>query len=271
MKTRTIYPNGPIDVDLVALVDRVRRLEYELGSARTRSSTPWFRRGANRKVFALTFLVAALTSTVLYGQNAVDALVIDKSGVTIGKNVTASSFTTSTGFRLPLVPVGTIMAFGGNTRDASVEGALRSQGWLVCDGHPVSTKDYAALFAAIGAGFGASNAEQFNLPDFRGRFLRGVDNGIGRDKEAAKREPPTTKGGNSGDAVGSVQLDTVGQHAHLIDAQHNGGDNGKSDGDPIAVAGWPRHYALKSTRQAGGSETRPTNIYANWIIYAGLK
>lgn len=49
-------------------------------------------------------------------------------------------------------------------------------GWLACDGAAVSRATYAALFAAIGTVWGAGDgATTFNLPDFRGQFLRGYD------------------------------------------------------------------------------------------------
>ena len=46
---------------------------------------------------------------------------------------------------------------------------------LVCDGSAVSRVIYAALFAAIGTTFGAGDgATTFNLPDLRGKFIRGT-------------------------------------------------------------------------------------------------
>jgi hypothetical protein len=63
--------------------------------------------------------------------------------------------------------VGTISAYGGNTAPT---------GWLLCDGTAVSQTTYADLFAVIGCNFGCSGGN-FNLPDLRGRFLRGRDGG----------------------------------------------------------------------------------------------
>ena len=42
-----------------------------------------------------------------------------------------------------LMPIGTIMAYGGNTRDANVVTALQSQGWLPCDGQSAPHADAA--------------------------------------------------------------------------------------------------------------------------------
>lgn len=64
------------------------------------------------------------------------------------------------------VPAGCVMAFAG--------GGAAPSGWFICDGHEVSRAAYPALFAAIGVTYGSGDGSTtFNLPDFRGRFLRG--------------------------------------------------------------------------------------------------
>lgn len=55
-------------------------------------------------------------------------------------------------------------------------------GWLKADGSTVSRTTYAALFAAIGTLYGAGNGTTtFTLPDLRGEFIRGWDDGRGVD------------------------------------------------------------------------------------------
>ncbi|MBP2631566.1 MAG: Tail Collar domain protein [Firmicutes bacterium] len=55
-------------------------------------------------------------------------------------------------------------------------------GWLKADGSAVSRADYANLFDAVGIMFGAGDGSTtFNLPDLRGEFIRGFDNGRGVD------------------------------------------------------------------------------------------
>lgn len=50
-------------------------------------------------------------------------------------------------------------------------------GWLLCDGAAVSRTTYATLFALISTNFGnGDGTTTFNLPDMRGRFLRGKIN-----------------------------------------------------------------------------------------------
>ncbi|KAG0188260.1 hypothetical protein DFQ28_005152 [Apophysomyces sp. BC1034] len=54
-------------------------------------------------------------------------------------------------------------------------------GWLKCNGAAVSRTRYAELFAIIGTTFGAGSGT-FNLPDLRGEFVRGFDDGRDVDK-----------------------------------------------------------------------------------------
>ncbi|PIT58333.1 phage tail protein [Snodgrassella alvi] len=55
-------------------------------------------------------------------------------------------------------------------------------GWLKANGAVISRTLYANLFAAIGIRFGAGDGKTtFNLPDLRGEFLRGWDDGRGVD------------------------------------------------------------------------------------------
>lgn len=51
-------------------------------------------------------------------------------------------------------------------------------GWLKANGAAVSRTTYAALFARVGTRFGAGDGRTtFNLPDLRGEFVRGWDDG----------------------------------------------------------------------------------------------
>ncbi len=55
-------------------------------------------------------------------------------------------------------------------------------GYLECNGQAVSRTTYADLFAKIGTTYGAGNGTTtFNIPDLRGEFVRGWDNGRGVD------------------------------------------------------------------------------------------
>ncbi|WP_110954247.1 phage tail protein [Anaerosinus massiliensis] len=55
---------------------------------------------------------------------------------------------------------------------------IAPEGWLKADGSAVSRTVYANLFTAVGTIFGAGDGSTtFNLPDLRGEFVRGFDDG----------------------------------------------------------------------------------------------
>ncbi|BCR26629.1 phage tail protein [Aquipseudomonas alcaligenes] len=120
-------------------------------------------------------------------------------------------------------------------------------GWLKANGAAVSRSTYAALFAAIGTTFGAGDGSRtFNLPDLRGEFLRGWDNGRGVD---------------SGRAFGSAQAQAIQAHTHSVpEGSYSSGVsdsfNGYASGDDYSsvVAG------NSTSGSTGGSETRPRNV-----------
>src|SRR5262249_55682136 len=68
-----------------------------------------------------------------------------------------------------LLPVGSVLAFAGVTTPE-----LQHSGWLVCDGKELAIDTHRELFDAIGYANGGNGVTSFNLPDFRGYFLRGV-------------------------------------------------------------------------------------------------
>jgi hypothetical protein len=161
-----------------------------------------------------------------------------------------------------LCPVGTILPFAGDTAPA---------GWLLCNGLSVSRTNYAALYAVVANRFGSADGSNFNVPDFRGRFLRGRDGGAGRDPDSNRRTQMKT-GGAIGDLVGSIQGDDTRSHSHgYRDIYHseNGGDStiysnqggsGNSDenNEPYEIS--------RTSSATGGAETRPLNANVNYII-----
>lgn len=179
-----------------------------------------------------------------------------------------------------LVPAGVILPFGGTTAPT---------GYLLCNGQAVSRTGNAALFAAIGTSFGSGDGSTtFNVPDLRGRFLRGVDsvNGAGgNDPDDAARTAMTT-GGNTGNAVGSVQGHQYGSHDHG-GGNHSHGfwNNGSASMYVAGTAGDARfrpltvenntnynnpglgiNYSGNVIAANGGNETRPVNASVNYII-----
>lgn len=115
--------------------------------------------------------------------------------------------------------------------------ATAPAGWLKCNGAAVSRTAYAALFAAIGTAFGAGDGfNTFNLPDLRGEFVRGLDDGRGID---------------AGRVLGSWQADELKSHTH--DYIGIGSYGTINRGGEYATA-------TAATAATGGAETRPRNV-----------
>lgn len=129
------------------------------------------------------------------------------------------------------VPSGAVLYFAGKTAPS---------GWLKANGAAVSRSTYAALFAAIGTTYGTGDGRStFNLPDLRGEFVRGWDDGRGVD---------------NGRSLGSAQADEFKAHTHGGVPQRAG------DSDRGGAVSWFSIDGIGQTESTGGSETRPRNI-----------
>jgi microcystin-dependent protein len=183
-----------------------------------------------------------------------------------GTQVNSASAQTSTSG----VPIGTVITYAASVK-GSARGQLERQGWLVADGQAISRQDYLDLFKVIGTIYGSgNNTSTFNLPDLRGRFVRGVDDGAGRDPDAKSR---TTSifGGSSGDEVGSVQEDEFQNHVHTFTRAPLYNEEVKPGYNVLYGKSQTKNVLGRTdteTEPSGGRETRPKNIYLNYIIKA---
>jgi microcystin-dependent protein len=140
---------------------------------------------------------------------------------------------------------GTVLPFAGTTAPS---------GWLLCEGQAVSRATYPELFAQLGIQFGAGDSTTtFNLPDTRGEFIRGLDNGRGVDAGRGRGDPQS-------DAIKAHNHPTenVLVGAGRVTVTSDGTRSYFERGHPSAIA-WP-------TATTGGTETRPRNIALNHII-----
>lgn len=150
-------------------------------------------------------------------------------------------------------------------------------GFLLADGSAVSRTTYAALYAAIGITHGQGDAATtFNLPNYSGRFLRGVANGVATDPDRLTRTAMAT-GGNTGDNVGSVQSDGFGSHNHGGGSHTHTLSNsslwqsfGGAGNIPAGGANLPVTVSVNSSgtiiNTEGGNETRPENAYVTYCV-----
>jgi len=187
------------------------------------------------------------------------------------------------------LPPGAMVDFAGTTAPS---------GWLMADGSAISRSVYAQLFQAIGVAYGVGDGSTtFNLPDFRGRFARYMDN-MGTAAGAASRDTgrvlgaaqtqATAKNGlsNASSSVSaSGSTNTAGSHNHTIAWYGNGtgvngtgtagGDSGSalggSSANGVSSAGSHDHtVSVSGTANAqtitGDAETRPINLACHRII-----
>jgi microcystin-dependent protein len=161
-------------------------------------------------------------------------------------------------------------------------GASAPVGWLKCNGAAVSRSTYAALFAAIGTLYGAGDGTTtFNIPDCRGEFLRGLDDGRGVDASRALGSAQAGDIQSHGHAVtdpghGHVVNDPGHTHAIKKSLDGSGGANPTTTslGNPgdIATGSAKTGITLNNATtgltvaNAGGTETRPRNVAALVLI-----
>ena len=138
---------------------------------------------------------------------------------------------------LGMVPSGTVLYFAGQSAPA---------GWLKANGATLSRTAYAALFAAIGTTYGAGDGRStFNLPDLRGEFIRGWDDGRGVDTPRP---------------MGSAQVDAVRQHYHGIGYISPNNDDGA-----FVVRNWTtaEQHNLQFINGNGNSAIRTLSASSN--------
>ena len=187
---------------------------------------------------ATAYQVLTLNSTNTWVASAVPTELPSGSPYQIVTRSTTNTWVASAAPIVPVaVPSGCVMMWTSSTLPA---------GWIECNGQ--STASYPNLAAVCGA----------NVPDLRGEFVRGWDNGKGTD---------------SGRALKSTQDDALESHSHMLpssDASKAVSPYGWADGQPSktcedftnAVTSTSRHI----TSSTGGTETRPRNVALMYII-----
>lgn len=166
-------------------------------------------------------------------------------------------------------------------------------GWLKANGAAVSRVAYAELFARIGTTFGAGDgATTFNLPDYRGEFLRGFDDGRGLDAGRAlnSTQAPLLLTHNHGASAAtsgwhghSGVTDSKGEHTHGLTMGYTNLDNGRFGGGAniygtqytnpagnhthnLSINGDGTHGHNITVEYTGGNENRPRNIAVLYCI-----
>ena len=178
-----------------------------------------------------------------------------------------------------IMPIGTILSFAGAA-------SMVPEGWLICDGRAMTADDYPDLFTIIGTTYGDGSTDtrltaiegDFNIPDLRGVFVRGLDN-------------PETESGPAGNdpdseirALGAYQENAFQGHDHNMYLQTGHDSNVRPLKPGRGIGGGGRGTTFASTlneqrlfdgysedSQGRGvpnvsTETRPKNVALNYII-----
>jgi hypothetical protein len=181
-------------------------------------------------------------------------------------------------------PIGSVIAYLGNGGNIA---GMEANGWFKCDGRAIS--GLSALSADEKTALTNILGGSSNLPDLRGNFLRGLDEGIGRDDDRTTRT-----GGESTTGVRSQQVENYRSHNHGgttggVGNHNHGGSTGETTISTVSgrtgVDGNSRHAAndnyssgshthsiapdgahSHSISSDGGNETRPDNVAVYWLI-----
>lgn len=147
-------------------------------------------------------------------------------------------------------------------------GETAPPGTLACDGSEISREAYKELFAVLGTKAGAGDGSTtFNLPDFRGCFIRGTGGNaaaLGVEQGDAIREVSGILGVRSGDN-GLTKL-TVSESGPFYDV-------GRPEGS--GATSWTVSSTLSPALGIGfrisnvvptAAENRPVNVALLWCI-----
>jgi len=163
-------------------------------------------------------------------------------------------------------------------------------GYLECNGAAVSRTTFATLFAVIGEQYGAGNGSStFNLPDLRGEFIRGFDNGRGVDSGRSIATSQTADNqshnhsinisgtANTKSLTGGIRKISEGFNANgsasgVFTKTQDGTNSitGSSSTSPVGGVDFDgshdHTFSASGTSGNNGSETRPRNIAMMYVI-----
>ncbi|QNY28183.1 phage tail protein [Acinetobacter seifertii] len=124
-----------------------------------------------------------------------------------------------------------------------------------CIGETLLIADYPKLFAKIGTTYGGDGTTNFKTPDYRALFIRGLDSG--------KNEDP-------GRDIGSIQNESVKLEGSFATIQpttfSNSGVFSKVTSNNAEIGGAAAPYNHDVINMSSGTETRPKNISAKYVI-----
>ena len=267
------------------------------------TDTGMFRSGANTIGFSTAGTTrVSISDSGLDMTNALPIRFQDSSGAPFVALKAPASVSSNVTFTLPAAD-GSAGEFlktdgSGNLSFSIVQGvpsgavfciavATVPSGYLECNGQSVSRTTFAALFAIIGTQYGASNSSTFKVPDLRGEFIRGFDNGRGVDSGrsiASSQSEQNKQHNHSASSSSSVSPSSHGHSSSKLDNNRVFGfkqSGANSDGDtspfgsPGSIPGFNISNLVNNTTLSvststsvgnEGGENRPRNIAMMYVI-----
>lgn len=204
-------------------------------------------------------------SSVHYGTSTFQGDVVANGDVSLNGGFTTPSTSTSTingklyvtsfdNLYVNNVPAtGFVVPIGGIIIQP-LEAVPTGTSWARCDGSAISRTTYSSLFSLIGTTYGIGNGTTtFNLPDYRGMFLRGWgQNGTYKNRAGALA-------GDAARSSGSTQLDQFASHTHSYFRSN-------ASGYGLTTQGGSAEQSATTGSAGNGTETFPVNIAVCYII-----
>lgn len=190
-------------------------------------------------------------------------------------------------------PIGSVIAYAGIIDESQKENTtgtinnIEAYGWVICDGRSLECNKFPQLFQAIGFLYTKTSPndlsnmpkdQKFQVPDYRGYFLRGDATGTTNDPDMDERKfVDGSTVSSQGSKTGSIQSDAFQSHKHnYSDASATTLAGKGSDSTAIATAKTtPTSTPIDAIDSPTGNkaarfkaETRPKNMYVNYLVKA---
>lgn len=150
-----------------------------------------------------------------------------------------------------IVPPGAVIPYAGSSAP---------DGWLLCDGRTVSRTTYAALFAVIGATYGAGDGNtNFALPNLQGRVAAGTSSSHPLASKAGADSKQITRAN-----LPAEKLNLEDNGIWIVDSVQTGSESGR-----MLQMGTRSGAARLETNPLGSGtafDVRQATLYLNYII-----